>query len=321
MSEEIRNAPDDSDSFVLQIQSSKIRAELIKLAARADILPDDRDEIASDTIRAAIRNRSKYDPVCASVLTWVLGIGRKVIATYLRKRWAKKRAPSGDVISLDTSASENNDTRYDPPDAAAETKRRSSEQVQHYLDSAKLTKKERKVVLHRLDAQSQKTGEKFSSSTTHRAFQKLKQVVDDEKFREQLSEVRLDECAYGTIPAAEHNIALLYDVLRQTSWFKDAVARWKDSAEWNEIINQVEEERKSGRFPLTILPRYWLEELHRYYRKAHEHNPDLRRRFDGAMRIALAIPDWPVLSYCCLDAPKRRPQLEEFGLIFGNEPF
>jgi hypothetical protein len=37
MSEEIRNAPDDSDSFVLQIQSSKIRAELIKLAARAQV--------------------------------------------------------------------------------------------------------------------------------------------------------------------------------------------------------------------------------------------------------------------------------------------
>ena len=62
-------------------------------------------------------------------------------------------------------------------------------------------------------------GGDFTFSTAHRALQKLRQVRDDQKFREQQADSRLFECAYGTIPAAEHNIALLYDVLRQSGWF------------------------------------------------------------------------------------------------------
>jgi DNA-directed RNA polymerase specialized sigma24 family protein len=321
MNEKLRNAPDDPDPFLLEIQCAEVRAELKRLAVRARILPDDREDIVSETISTAIRNRSKYEPQRASVMVWVLGIGKKVVATYFRKRRAKKRNPDGGVLSLDVSTNENSDSRYEPEDAALQMKHEASEQIQHYVDRAKLSEKEAKAIAQRLDKERPNMGQKCSSSTTHRAVQKLRQVVDDEKFREQPSETRLAECAYGTIPAAEHNIALLYDVLRQTSWFTDAIDRWRKSANWKEITTHLEAERKSGRFPLTILPRYWPEELHRFYRKTHERNPDSRRRFEGAVSIALAIPDWPILSYCCLDAAKRRPQLEEFGLMFGKEPF
>jgi DNA-directed RNA polymerase specialized sigma24 family protein len=310
----------DSDSFECQIQRPELRTRLIKLARRKGVPAADCEDVASDIIAEAIRSQAGYDRQLGSVATWTVAIAENVIRTHIRSVNAQKRKPEGGIISsyAPTDADAN---PLEVRDARAEAERRSSEEVEHLLHAAKLSDKEAAAISAQRNKQFQSADATYSSSTTHRAVQKLRQVVDDEKFREQPSEARLDECAYGTIPAAEHNIALLYDVLRQTSWFTDAVARWRNSAKWKEIITQLEEQRKSGRFPLTILPRYWPEELHRYYRKAHEHNPDLRKRFDGAMRIALAIPDWPILSYCCLDATKRRPQLEEFGLMFGKQPF
>jgi hypothetical protein len=259
------------------------------------------------------------------VLTWALGIGKKVIATYLRKRRAKKRAPDGGVISLDTSASENGDTRYEPADAAAETKRRSSEQVQHYLDSAKLSKKERKAIAHRLDTQSPNTGEKFSSSTDQRAMKKLKQMASDEKFQERPRGPEATECAYGNIPAAEHEMALLYDAARRIPWFVEEVARWRNSPEWTYVQAFLADGRAAKRFPIAIRRRHWPELLFRYRCAANKRDPELRRRFENAVEMALVFPEWPSVSYCRLPVNLRRQRLEqlleEFGWPFGSEPF
>ena len=318
MDQEIDEVPDAPDWFTSQIQSLKLRRELINLARRKGIPGDDREDIASEAITRALSNQQEYDRNRGSFLSWIMGITENVIRDYYRKLNAQKRKAEGGVITLDAASiqfgpSENN--RREPKDTFVE-RQHASEEVQHFIDTASLSKKEKMAVAFRL---GKDVGDDFTSSTAHRAFQKLRQVRDDEKFREQ-ADSRLFECAYGTIPAAEHNIAFLYDVLRQSGWFIDAVNRWRKSTEWKEIVIQLEEDRKSGRFPLTILPRYWPEELHRYYRRAHERNPDLRRRFEGAVRIALAISDWPIVSYCCLDPTKRRHQLEESGLVFGKEP-
>ena len=313
--------PDDPEPFDSQIQSPELRAELIKLAARAAILPDDREDIVSDTISAAIRKRSEYDPGRASVVVWVLGIGKKVIATYLRKRRAKKRTPESGVISLNTSTSENGYTRCEPADAVAETNRRSSEEVQHYLDSAKLSEKEAKAIAHRLDKQSQKTGQKFSSSTDRRAMKKLKQIASDEKFQERPRGPEAAECAYGNLPPAEHDTALLYDAVRRISWFVEEIARWRNSPEWTYAQAFLADERAAKRFPLAILREHWPEPLFRYRQVVHERDPVLRRRFEAAVEIALAFPEWPRLGYCRLEPNERRERLEQFGWLFGPEPF
>jgi RNA polymerase sigma factor (sigma-70 family) len=319
MSPKIHKRSDAPASFSSLIESPKLRAKLIKLARCKRIYANDCEDIASETITRAMSKQQEYDPNRGSFFSWIRGIMDNVIRSYYRKLNAQKRKPEGGIISLDAASIQfgpSEDNQREHKDASVQ-RQYPSEEVQHFIDTASLSAKEKMAVEFRL---GKDVGGDFTSSTAHRALQKLRQARDDEKFREQPAEARLSECAYGTIPAAEHNIALLYDVLRQSGWFKDAVNRWKKSAEWKEIATQLEEERKSGRFPLTILPRYWPEELHRYYRRAQERNPDLRRRFEGAVRIALAISDWPILSYCCLDPTKRRHQLEEFGLIFEKEP-
>jgi DNA-directed RNA polymerase specialized sigma24 family protein len=308
--------PDDPDSFDRQIQRPELRTRLINLARRKGVPEADCEDVASDIIAEAIRCQAGYDRQRGSVPTWTIAIGENVIRTRVRSLNAQKRKPEGGIISSN-AASDPDANPLEVRDTRVEAERRSSEEAEHFLDTASLSEKEKMAVEFRL---GKDVGGDFTSSTAHRAFQKLRQARDDEKFREQQADPRLFECAYGTIPAAEHNIAFLYDVLRQSGWFIDAVNRWRKSTEWKEIAIQLEKDRKSGRFPLTILPRYWPEELHGYYRRAHERNPDLRRRFEGAVRIALAISDWPILSYCRLDPTKRRHQLEEFGLMFEKEP-
>ena len=201
MSETPRNAPDDLDPFLSEIQSAKVRAELKRLAARAHIVPDDREDIVSDTIAAASRNRSTYDPRRASVTMWVLGVGKKVIATYLRKRQTQKRNPDEGLVSLDVSPNENGDTRFEPADAAAQKRHEASEQVQHYIEAAKLSEKEAKAMARRLDKESQDSGKKFSSSTNRRALKKLKQIASDDKFRQHPQGPDASECAHGSVPA------------------------------------------------------------------------------------------------------------------------
>ena len=47
----------------------------------------------------------------------------------------------------------------------------------------------------------------------------------------------------------------------------------------------------------------------------------LRRRFEAAVEIALAFPEWPGVGYCQLEPDERRQRLEQFGWTFGPEPF
>jgi DNA-directed RNA polymerase specialized sigma24 family protein len=313
--------PDDSDPFVLQIQSSKTHAELIKLAASAGILPDDRDDIAAETISAAIRKRADYDPSRASVGVWVLGIGKKVIATHVRKRRAKKRNPGTGVISLDATRNENRDTQYEPADAAAEANRRSSEEVEHYLDSAKLSRKERKAIARRLGKQSQKTDEKTSSSTDRRAMKKLKQVATDENFQERPQGPEAAECAYGNIATAEHDTALLYDGTRRIPWFVDAIKTWRDSPEWKQMRAFLDHERTAKRFPLAIPAESWPELFAQYRDAAQNRDPVLRRRFEAAVEITVAFSEWPKVGYCRLEPNECRRVLEQFGWQFGSAPY
>jgi hypothetical protein len=310
----------DERSFDSQIGSPEIRSALIHLVRAKGVPKNDWDDVVSDAIAEACRMRGNFNPARASVRTWVEAVAEKVIGRYHRKRSTKKRKPLGGVVSLDQSnmvQSKSGEEHSDYADPNAETPGVRSE-LDDIAERADLSEKEKIAIASRL---GKDIGGDFTSSTTHRAFQKLRQVRDDQKFRERPAEARLSECAYGTIPAAEHDTALRYDVLRRTAWFVDAVDRWKKSVEWKEMATELEKERESGRFPLTILPRYWPEEFHRYYRKANERSPRLRRRFGAAVEIALAISEWPILSYCCLDPKKRRHQLEQFGWMFGKEPF
>jgi DNA-directed RNA polymerase specialized sigma24 family protein len=320
MDPETDKPPNAPDWFTSQIQSS--RSELINLARRKHVPPDDCEDIASEAITQAIRNQANYDPGRGPFWAWIKTIGENVINTYWRRQYAQKRKAVGDVISLDALSIEpsSKDKRRDRKDAFVE-KQRALEELEHFVHAASLSEKERKAIASRLGKEAEQAGAEFSPSTDRRAMEKLKQAKADEKFREQPADARLSECAYGTIPAAEHDTALLYDVLRRTAWFVDAADRWKKSVEWKETAIQLEKERGSGRFPLTILPRYWPEEFHRYYRKANDRSPRLRRRFEAAVEIVLAISEWPKLSYCCLDPKKRRHQLEQFGWMFGEEPF
>jgi hypothetical protein len=47
----------------------------------------------------------------------------------------------------------------------------------------------------------------------------------------------------------------------------------------------------------------------------------LRRRFEAAVEIALAFPEWPHVGYCRLEPNERHERLEQFGWLFGSEPF
>jgi DNA-directed RNA polymerase specialized sigma24 family protein len=321
VSQKPNNIRADPDAFLLQIQSPAIRTELIKLARSKHVPESDREDIASETIAEAIRKRTDYDPERGSVRLWVMIIGKNIIGSYWRTQTAKKRKPEGGVISLDAESDKNGGSRTKPGDAVADTRHSVSEEVQHYIETAKLSEKEANAIAHRLDKKSKKTGEKISSSTTRRGIKKLKQVRNDEKFLECPRGPESSECAYGLLPPPEHNTALLYDALRRISWFVDAIARWRSSPTWKNVQAFLDAERAAKRFPLAISPQHWPEPLSHYRQVAHDRDPELRRRFEAAVEMALAFSEWPRVAYCRLDPNERRQRLEQFGWHFAREPF
>jgi hypothetical protein len=205
-------------------------------------------------------------------------------------------------------------------DKRAEEERRASEWVEHFVDTADLSEKERKAIAFYRDKEANDTSVKFSS-TARRAMEKLKQAGTDEKFRESPQGPAASECAYGQIPAAERSAAVLFDQLRRTPWFVRAIADWRNSPEWKDVQAFLDNGRAAKRFPLAILRQHWPEPFARYRQAAHDRDPVLRRRFEAAVEMALTFSEWPAMGYCQLAARERRKRLEEFGWTFGAEPF
>jgi hypothetical protein len=69
------------------------------------------------------------------------------------------------------------------------------------------------------------------------------------------------------------------------------------------------------------LGEHWSEQLGSYRQVAYNRENVLYRRFEAAVDIALAFPEWPTVGYCQLAPHERRKRLEEFGWTFGVEPF
>ena len=312
--------PDDPDSFSSQIQRSEIQAKLIKLVQRKYIPPADREDVVSEIIAEAIRSQAAYNSRRAPFSSWIMAIGKNVIASYYRKRNAEKNNPTSGLISLH-AASAQDDKAWEPTDTRAESDCRSSEIVEHFINTAGLSEKERKIIEFGLDKGVKATSGKFSSSTAPRAVEKLKQIASDEKFRERPRGPDPSECAYSNIPPAEHDTALFYDAMRRTPWFVEEIARWRNSPEWKCVKAFLDDERAAKRFPLAIRREHWPELLFRYRQAAHERDPLLRRRFEAAVDIVVAFPEWPKMGYCQLKPNDRLHRLEQFGWPFGPEPF
>src|SRR5262249_43200449 len=149
-------------------------------------------------------------------------------------------------------------------DTRAEIERSSSEQVEHFVDTARLSEKERQAIAFHRGKEVKGIDLKFSSSTARRAMTKVKQARTDEEFRERPQGPDASECAYGKIPAAERSAAVLFDQLRRTPWFLDAIIQWRKSPEWHEAQTYLKTERVLKRFPLAILPQHWPKQLSRY---------------------------------------------------------
>src|SRR5262249_21373488 len=223
----------------------------------------------------------------------------------------------GGVISFDAASSEEGDNRNELADAAAETHRRSSEDVEHYMKTAKLSEREANAIRYRLDKNPQMPGAEFSSSTSRRAVTKLKQVVSDEKFRDSPRGPKPSECAYGQLPKAERSAAVLYDQLRRTPWFVNAIDSWRKSVESNDARVFLQKQAALKRFPLRILDQHWSEQLRNYREAASKRDDALCRQFIAAVDITVAFQEWPAVGYCQLDRAIRRKRLEEFGWTFG----
>jgi RNA polymerase sigma factor (sigma-70 family) len=314
MDQKVDEVPDAPDWFTSQIQSLKLRGVLINLARRKGIPADDREDIASEAITRALSNQQEYDRNRGSFFSWIMGITENVIRAYYRKLNAQKRKAEGGTISLDAAPDSE-----EPKDAFVENQR-ASEELEHFIGTTKLSEKERKTIARQRQETTQ-TEPKISRSTARRARAKLKQAKSDEKFGECPRGPDAPECAYGKIPAAERSAAILFDQLRRTPWFVDAIADWRKSPEWKKIQAYLENERALKRFPLIILRTHWPERLFHYRQAAHERDVVLRRRFEAAVEIPLAFPEWPKLGYCRLAPSERRKRLEEFGWTFGAEPF
>lgn len=175
------NPQNDSDSFEAQIQRPVIRARLINLATRKNIPAADREDIVSAIIEEAIRCQGEYDPRRASFSTWIVAIGKNVISTHFRKQNAQKRKPEGWAVSFDAESTA--DEHWEPKDTR-EPDRGSSEELEHLIETAKLSEKEQKAIASRLGRTDKKPGEKFSSSTGRRATRKMRQVRADQEFHE-----------------------------------------------------------------------------------------------------------------------------------------
>jgi DNA-directed RNA polymerase specialized sigma24 family protein len=312
--------PDDPDSFDRQIQRPELRTRLINLARRKGVPEADCEDLASDIIAEAIRCQAGYDRQRGSVPTWTIAIGENVIRNRVRSLNAQKRKPEGGIISSN-AASDPDANPLELSDTRVEAERRSSEEAEHFLDTAKLSKKEAAAIGSRRNKQPQSAGATFSSSTARRAIKKLKQVASDEKFRERPRGPEPSECAYGMVPSAEHDVAILYDAAQRISWFVEALRAWRNTPEWKHLQAYLDNERTGKRFPLAVLREHWPEPLSRYRQAAQQRDPVLRRRFEAAVEIALAFSEWPRVGYCRLEPSKRREPLEQFGWTFGPMPF
>jgi DNA-directed RNA polymerase specialized sigma24 family protein len=311
--------PDNPDSVVSQLQRPELRARLINLAARKGIPAADREDIASAVTEEAIRCQAEFDPRCGSFPSWIKGIAKNVICTHLRKQNAQKRKPEGGTISFD-AASPGDDDPWGPKDTG-KPESGSSEEVEHLIETANLSEKEQKAIALRLDKEGKKSGVNFSSSTDRRAIRKIQQVKNDEEFRESWQGPDALECAYGNIPAAERSAAVLFDQLRRTKWFVDAIGDWRKSAESSDARAFLQKQAALERFPLRILDQHWSEQLRSYRQAAYKRGDLLYRQFEAAVDITLAFPEWPKVAYCQLAPGKRRKRLQEFGWTFGAEPF
>src|SRR5262252_3087247 len=143
----MNNPQNDSDSFEAQIQRPEIRARLINLATRKKIPAADREDIVSDIIAEAIRCQAEYDPRRASFSTWIVAIGKNVISTHFRKQNAQKRKPERWTVSFDAEST--GDDHWEPKDTR-EPDRGSSEELEHLIETAKLSEKEQKAIASRL---------------------------------------------------------------------------------------------------------------------------------------------------------------------------
>jgi hypothetical protein len=281
---------------------------LVREARLKGVPESDCDDIASETISRAYKSKASFNATRASLTTWLRGICANVIRDYFRRANTQKRNFPGGLVSLD-----------DVPEPRDENTRQAEHDV---IDRANLSKKERDSVrLSLRGAKKHGTARKVSSSTIHRATEKIEQVRSDDRFQEEPHGPETIECGYGRIPHPEHGAALLYDFSRTTLWFVEAINGWRRTPEWNQVQSYLRSERTLKRFPLAVSPRKWPVNLYRYYSKANDHSPQLRRQFEAAIDIALAFLEWPSVGYCRLDSNERRRRLEEFGWTFGQEPF
>ena len=281
---------------------------LVRAARLRGVPESDCDDIASKTISRAYKSKASFNPAQASLPTWLKAICKHVIQDHERKASTQKRHAPGGLVSLD-----------DVPEPRHETTRYVDHDV---VDRTNLSKREREAVdLSLRGAEKHEVARRVSSSAKHRATVKIEQVHSDDRFQEQPHGPEAIECGYGRVPPAEHQTALLYDFSRTTLWFVSAINGWRKTPEWNEVQSYLRNERTHKRFPLTVRSLNWPEDLIRYYRKANKQSPQLRRRVADAIEIVLAFPEWPNLSYCRLDSNERRRRLEEFGWLFGHEPF
>src|SRR3954466_3087574 len=89
---------------------------------------------------------------------------------------------------------------------------------------------------------------------------KIRQVRADEEFHESPQGPDALECAYGTIPAAERGATVLFDQLRRTKWFVDAIDDWRKSPQSSDVRAFSKSRRLSGSCPLeswiSIYPSY-----------------------------------------------------------------
>jgi RNA polymerase sigma factor (sigma-70 family) len=306
------------DSFSSLIGSPELRAKLIRLARFRRIPAGDCEDIASEAIARAVSNQQEYDPDRASFFSWIKKITENVICSYYRRLNAQKRKAEGGMISLDAASIQIESKG--PSDAFVQSQH-ASEELEYLIATTNLSEKEKKAIAPQRYQGDEWTEPAISHSTARRAREKVKQTKSDEKFGESPAGPDASECAYGKIPLAEHDTALLYDAARRIPWFVEAIARWRNSPEWKDLQAYLDSERALKRFPLAILREHWPEPLSRYRHAAHERDPVLRRRFEAAVEIALAFSEWPENGYCQLDPNERRLRLEQFGWLFGPEPF
>ena len=304
----------DDSSFDSQIGSSETWSMLVRWARQRGVPQnDDCEDIASETKIRAYQSKASFNSARASLPTWLRGIEEHVIQDYFRRANTQKRKAPGGLVSLDDVSL----------DHLSKPGHENARQVEHdVVGRANLSKKEKDAVALSLrGAGKHEVASRVTSSVKHRATEKIEQVRSDDRFQEQPHGPDAVECAYGKINPNEHNTALLYDCSRSTSWFLDAISDWRKTPEWNELQSYVRIERTHKRFPLNVASHDWPEGLSRYYRKANERSPQLRRRVANAVEIVLAFPEWPRVGYCRLDSNERRRRLEEFGWLFEPEPF